>query len=111
MCSQQFRAMFHGEPLGRGGASPDNDYGDPELELDPPCPACGSARSSLPLHRPASAKCRSTPPAFSQCGRERDDLADFYADPPTQPGDLPACSSIATPSDKAAQVASIKGDK
>ncbi len=59
-------------------------YGDPELELDPPCPACGSRTIFTAVAPPGQ---REIPlyPACCQCGRERDDLADFYADPPTQP--------------------------
>jgi hypothetical protein len=59
-------------------------YGDPELELDPSCPACGCRAVFTGVAMPGQ---REMPfyPACCQCGRERDDLADFYADPPTQP--------------------------
>jgi hypothetical protein len=59
-------------------------YADPELELDPPCPACGCRTVFTAV---ASSGQREMPfyPACCQCGRERDDLADFYADLPTQP--------------------------
>jgi len=58
-------------------------YGEPEITATP-CPACGSAdvftavappgRREMPLY-----------PACCGCGRERDDLSAFYADPPLQP--------------------------
>lgn len=59
-------------------------HGYPELELDPPCPVCGSRAIFTAVAPPGQ---REMPfyPACCQCGRERDDLADFYADPPTQP--------------------------
>jgi len=58
-------------------------HGDPELELDPPCPACGSRAVFTAVAPPGQ---REMPfyPACCQCGQERADLADFYADPPTQ---------------------------
>jgi hypothetical protein len=58
-------------------------FGDPELSLNP-CPACGGAEvftavaprgeCEMPLY-----------PVCCGCRCERDDLADFYADPPIQP--------------------------
>jgi hypothetical protein len=60
------------------------NHGDPELELDPPCPACGSRAIFTAVAAPGQRE-MSLYPACCQCGRERDDLADFYADPPTQP--------------------------
>jgi hypothetical protein len=60
------------------------NHGDPELELDPPCPACGS-RAIFTAVAPPGQREMSLYPACCQCGRERDDLAGFYADPPTQP--------------------------
>jgi hypothetical protein len=59
-------------------------YGDPELELDPPCPACDCRAVFTAVASPGQ---REMPlyPACCRCGRERDDLADSYADPPTQP--------------------------
>ncbi len=57
-------------------------YGDPELELDPPCPACGSlAVFTAVAPRPASAKCPSIPLAATAVASARD-LADYYGDPP-----------------------------
>jgi DNA-directed RNA polymerase subunit RPC12/RpoP len=59
-------------------------YGDPELELDPACPACGS-RAVFTAVAPPGEREMPLYPRCCRCGRERDDLADFYADPPTQP--------------------------
>jgi hypothetical protein len=58
-------------------------YGDPELTCTP-CRACGCADIFTTVAPPGT---REMPlyPACCRCGRERDDLADFYADPPTQP--------------------------
>jgi hypothetical protein len=58
-------------------------HGEPELTWTP-CPACGCPDIFTAVARPGE---REQPlyPACSRCGRERDDLADFYADPPTQP--------------------------
>jgi Replication protein C C-terminal region len=60
-------------------------FGDPELTLTP-CPACGCAEVftaeappgelEMPLY-PAWCRCR--------CRYERDDVADFYVNPPIQP--------------------------
>lgn len=58
-------------------------FGDPELTWTP-CPACGCSHIFTAVALPGQ---REMPlyPACCRCGRERDDLADFYADPPTQP--------------------------
>lgn len=58
-------------------------YGDPEL-TSTPCPACGCPDIFTALAPPGE---REMPlyPACCRCGRERDDLAEFYADPPRQP--------------------------
>jgi DNA-directed RNA polymerase subunit RPC12/RpoP len=64
-------------------------YGDPELELDPPCPSCGFRAVFTAVAPPGDPRLRRDEmplyPACVRCGRERDDLAGFYADPPTQP--------------------------
>jgi hypothetical protein len=58
-------------------------YGDPELTWTA-CPACGCPDVFTALAPPGT---REMPlyPACCCCGRERDDLAEFYANPPTQP--------------------------
>jgi hypothetical protein len=58
-------------------------FGDPEMTRTP-CPACGGADVFTAVAPPGQ---REMPLylACCRCGRERDDLADFYADPPTQP--------------------------
>ena len=58
-------------------------YGNPELTTTR-CPACGSTHVFTALAPPGE---RETPlyPACCGCGRERDDLAAFYANPPMQP--------------------------
>jgi hypothetical protein len=58
-------------------------YGEPEITATP-CLACGCAETFTAVAPPGE---REMPlyPACCRCGRERDDLADFYADPPTQP--------------------------
>jgi hypothetical protein len=56
---------------------------NPELTWTP-CPTCGCLDIFTTVAPPGE---REQPlyPACCQCGRERDDLAEFYADPPTQP--------------------------
>jgi hypothetical protein len=58
-------------------------YGDPELTTTP-CPACGCSDIFTASAAPGT---REMPlyPACCRCGRERDDLAAFYADPPREP--------------------------
>jgi hypothetical protein len=58
-------------------------FGDPEL-ISTACPACGCSHVFIAVAPPGH---REMPlyPACCRCRRERDDLADFYADPPTQP--------------------------
>jgi len=55
----------------------------PEL-ISTPCPACGCPEIFTGVAPPGE---REQPlyPACCQCGRERDDLTDYYADPPRQP--------------------------
>ena len=59
-------------------------YGDTEIQQTPPCPACGCRDAFTAVAPPGS---REMPlyPACCGCGRERDDLAEFYANPPLQP--------------------------
>ena len=59
------------------------NFSDPELTWTP-CPACGCPEVFTAVAPPGE---REQPlyPACCLCGRERDDLAEFYADPPTQP--------------------------
>jgi len=59
------------------------NFGDPEMTRTP-CPACGCSDVFTAIAPPGQ---REMPLylACCRCGRERDDLADFYADPPTQP--------------------------
>jgi hypothetical protein len=58
-------------------------YGDPELATTP-CPACGCPDIFTAVAPPGA---REMPlyPACCRCGRERADLAAFYADPPLEP--------------------------
>ena len=58
-------------------------YGDPELTCTP-CPACGCPDIFTAIASPGQ---REMPfyPVCCRCKRERDDLAGFYGDPPTQP--------------------------
>ena len=58
-------------------------FGDPELTLTP-CPACGCAEVFTAVAPPGE---REMPlyPACCRCRCERDDLADFCANPPIQP--------------------------
>jgi hypothetical protein len=55
-------------------------FSDPELTLTP-CPACGCAEVFTAVTPPGE---REMPlyPACCRCRCERDDLADFYANPP-----------------------------
>lgn len=67
---------------------PDNQpatiaFGDPEL-LSTPCRACGCSHVFTAI-APRGQREQPLYPACCACGRERDDLADFYADPPAQP--------------------------
>jgi hypothetical protein len=59
-------------------------YGDPELTVKQPCPRCCGTDVFTAAAPPGQ---REMPlyPACCRCGRERYDLADFYADPPIQP--------------------------
>jgi len=59
-------------------------YGDPEIEPVTGCPGCGCHAVFTAVAPPGQ---REMPLylACCRCGRERDDLDDFYADPPTQP--------------------------
>jgi hypothetical protein len=58
-------------------------FGDAEL-LSPPCRACGSRQVFIAV-APRGHREQPLYPACCGCGCERDDLADFYADPPAQP--------------------------
>ena len=65
----------------------DNDMawtGNPELSFEWPCTKCGYSDVFTAVAPPGQ---REMPqyPACCPCGRERDDLVDFYAEPPTQP--------------------------
>jgi hypothetical protein len=59
-------------------------YGDPELSFERSCPKCGCSDVFTAVAPPGQ---REMPlyPACCGCGRERNDLADFYAEPLTQP--------------------------
>jgi hypothetical protein len=60
---------------------PPANFGDPELSATP-CAACGSPDVFTAVAPPGERE----QPLFlrcCQCGRERDDLADYYGDPPT----------------------------
>jgi hypothetical protein len=63
-------------------------YGDPELSFERSCPKCGCSDVFTAVAPPGQ---REMPlyPACCGGGRERNDLADFYAEPPTQPATLP----------------------
>jgi hypothetical protein len=59
---------------------PPANFGDPELTATP-CPACGCAD----VFTAVAARGEREQPLYlrcCQCGRERDDLADYYGDPP-----------------------------
>lgn len=61
-------------------------HGGPELEHW----RCRRAASNSTRCAPPAVAGPSSPPSHRlvsccRCGRERDDLAEFYADPPTQP--------------------------
>jgi hypothetical protein len=58
------------------------NYGDPEL-----LPARGRLAVAGGVRRLGAARHprNAALSGLCRCGRERDDLADFYADPPTQP--------------------------
>jgi hypothetical protein len=62
---------------------PTMSYGEPEM-TSTPCPACGCADIFTAVAPPGA---REMPvyPVCCRCGRERDDFAAFYADPPRQP--------------------------
>lgn len=68
--------MFHEERRKRGLTM---SYGDPELELDPSCPACGS-RAVFTAVAPPGQREMSLFLRCCQCGRERDDL-EFHEGP------------------------------
>jgi hypothetical protein len=73
-------------------------------------PPAVAAPSSPVSHRLVSAKCPSIPPAASVAANATT-LPTFTLTHRHSPGDLPASSSIATPSIKPFEVASIKGDE
>ena len=58
-------------------------YGEPEITATP-CPACGSTYVFTALATPGQRE-MALYPACCRCGRERDDLGAFYADPPLHP--------------------------
>ena len=59
-------------------------YGDPERELDPPCPSCGFRAVFTAVAPPGDPRFREDErPVFRRCcrcGQERDDL-EFYEEP------------------------------
>lgn len=60
---------------------PPANFGDPELSATP-CSACGCPDVFTAVAPPGERE----QPLFLRCcqwGRERDDLADYYGDPPT----------------------------
>jgi hypothetical protein len=59
------------------------NYGDPELTTMP-CLACG-CDTIFTASVPPGIREMPLYPACCRCGRERDDLAAFYDDPPMQP--------------------------
>jgi hypothetical protein len=65
------------------GETPTMAFAEPEL-ISTPCPCCGCSDVFTAVSPPGQ---REMPlyPACCRCGRERDDLAEFYADPPIQP--------------------------
>jgi hypothetical protein len=82
-----------------------------ELETtSTPRPSCACAAIFAAV-APSGAREIPLYPVCCRCGRERDDLAAFYADPPRQPRLVGEFPSIASPSVKSRSVASINGDK
>jgi hypothetical protein len=60
------------------------NFRDPELSA-PPCPSCG-CRDAFTAIAPPGEREMPLYLVCCRCGQERDDLVDFYADPPMQPG-------------------------
>ena len=58
-------------------------YGDPELK-GTPCPTCGCTDIFTAV-APLGTREMPLYPVCCRCGRERDELTEFYTDPPTQP--------------------------